>query len=247
MRELHVTSPMMSGQDVVDLQVRLQALGYSPGPADGYYGPTTAAALAELQHSVDPDGALASPGSYTEALADRLALPVTAKTSPGRAPSSLGLLALAEAKKHLGLREDPPDSNRTPFGVWFGRDGVAWCAIFASYCFAVGAKYVLCQGSRGSGIMAGKGCAYVPTIEAWLRSAGLWVGRTEPQPGDVAIFNWDGSGAKHVGLVESYVGGPHGQFTTVEGNTAVGNDSNGGQVMNRLRHLSQVDGFGRIA
>jgi hypothetical protein len=244
MRELHVTSPMMSGQDVVDLQVRLQYLGYSPGPADGYYGPTTAAALAEFQHSVDPDGKLAVPGSLTDALWTQLQLP---QSSSGiRAGSALGLLALAEAKKHLGLREDPSGSNQTPFGVWFGRDGVRWCAIFVSYCFAVGAQYVLCQGSKGAGVVAGKGCAYVPTIEAWLRSAGFWVGRTEPQPGDIAIFNWDGRGAEHVGLVDSYLGGPHGQFNTVEGNTAVGNDSNGGQVASRLRHLSQVDGFGRI-
>jgi hypothetical protein len=37
-----------------------------------------------------------------------------------------------------------------------------------------------------------------------------------------------------------------GRFRADEGNTAVGNDSNGGQVMRRDRTLGQVDGFGRI-
>ena len=32
----------------------------------------------------------------------------------------------------------------------------------------------------------------------------------------------------------------------IEGNTAVGNDCNGGEVMRRLRYVSQVDGFGRV-
>lgn len=245
MRELHVTSPMTRGQDVQDLQDRLTALGYAPGPVDGFYGPTTAAALAELQHAVDPAGELAPPGVLTEALWDEISRPTVEVGS--RAGSPAGLLALAEARRHLGLRESPPNSNRTPFGQWFGRDGVKWCAIFTSYSFAVGADYVLCQGSRGAGVVPGRGCAYVPTLEAWLRSAGFWVGRTQPQPGDIAIYDWDGRGAEHVGIVDSWVGGPHGQFKAVEGNTSTSNDSDGGEVMTRLRHLSQVDGFGRIA
>lgn len=34
-----------------------------------------------------------------------------------------------------------------------------------------------------------------------------------------------------------------GEFWTIEGNTSVGNDSNGGQVMVRKRSISQVEGF----
>jgi hypothetical protein len=115
-----------------------------------------------------------------------------------------------------------------------------------SYCFAAGANYVLCGGFKGSGVRAGKGCAYVPTTEAWLRATGLWVGRTTAQPGDIAIFNWDGKESEHIGIVETWVGGPHGMFTTVEGNTSPTSNSNGGEVMRRTRQLSQVDGFGRV-
>jgi hypothetical protein len=31
---------------------------------------------------------------------------------------------------HLGLKESPANSNRTPFGKSFGWNGVPWCAIF---------------------------------------------------------------------------------------------------------------------
>jgi len=72
----------------------------------------------------------------------------------------------------------------------------------------------------------------------------MWVGKSQPLPGDIAIFNWDGALPDHIGIVEEYVGG--GKFNCIEGNTAVGNDSNGGEVMRRLRYMSQVDGFGRV-
>ena len=68
--------------------------------------------------------------------------------------------------------------------------------------------------------------------------------RTYPLPGDIAIFNWDGGVPDHIGIVEKYLGG--GQFQSVEGNTSLGNNSNGGEVMRRVRYLSQVDGFGSV-
>ncbi|MDP9285221.1 MAG: hypothetical protein M3P41_09785, partial [Actinomycetota bacterium] len=105
--------------------------------------------------------------------------------------ASPGRRALAEALRHVGVRESPPGSNRTMFGRWFGVDGVPWCAIFASYCFDVGAHVVLCRGWPGAGVSP-RGVAYVPTLEAWLRATGRWVDDGEPQPGDLAVFDWDG-------------------------------------------------------
>ena len=87
------------------------------------------------------------------------------------AASRAGRQALAEAVRHVGVRESPPGSNRTMFGRWFGVDGVPWCAVFASYCFSVGAGVTLCRGWRGAGVNA-RGVAYVPTLEAWLRGSG---------------------------------------------------------------------------
>ena len=165
--------------------------------------------------------------------------------------SPFGRQALDEAAKHIGLKESPPDSNRTPFGVWYGHDGLPWCAIFVSYCFAVGSQAagaykVICDGFSGPGVKAGKGCAYVPTIENWLKLTGQWLGKTtDVQPGDIVIFNFKGTGPDHIGLVSAIAG--EGTFTTIEGNTSMGNDSNGGAVMFRTRKLAQIEGFGRIA
>jgi CHAP domain len=148
-----------------------------------------------------------------------------------------GLRALAEARRHLGLKEDPPGSNQTPFGRWFGADGEPWCAIFLSYCFKVGAGVVLCAGDGGAGCNA-LGCAYVPTLEAWLRETGQWL---EPgaaaKPGDIVVFNWDGGDPDHAGLVAA--GSPGGSFRTIEGNCD-------DEVAQRTRSRTDVEGFGRI-
>jgi hypothetical protein len=57
-RDLYVTSPMMTGQDVRELQTRLTSLGYSPGDLDGEYGPLTAEAVRAFQrdHQLEVDG-----------------------------------------------------------------------------------------------------------------------------------------------------------------------------------------------
>jgi hypothetical protein len=230
----------MSGPDVHGVQQRLTALGYSIGNADGVYGPTTAAAVRRFQrdHEIEVDGVVG----------DRTAAAIATTTLAAKQQSSVhGLAALTEAAKHLGIKEVPPDSNRTPFGVWFGVDGVAWCNIFVSYCFAIGANYILggnYPGGRGAGLYPGKGCTYVPTTEAWLRVTGMWIGRATPLPGDIAIYNWDGGEPDHIGIVSSWLG--NGDFEAIEGNTGIGNDSNGGAVMRRTRNLTQVDGFGRV-
>src|SRR5918911_3906379 len=99
--------------------------------------------------------------------------------------ASPGRHALAEALRHVGVRESRPGSNRTMFGRWFGADGVPWCAIFVSYCFDVGAGKVLCRGWHGAGV-GRRGVAYVPTLAAWLRATSRVV--CEPEPGDLVVF-----------------------------------------------------------
>jgi putative peptidoglycan binding protein/CHAP domain-containing protein len=237
-RELHVTSPMMAGPDVLEVQSELGKLGYAPGVLDASYGPATAGAVRAFQH----DYGLAVDGVVGPATLSALATATAAQTH--RTPSPTGLLALAEAIKHIGVTESPPDSNRTMFGVWFGVDGVPWCNIFVSYCFQIAAGYTIAGGFAGAGVYP-KGCAYVPTTEAWLRLTGMWLGRVTPLPGDIAIYNWDGGDPDHIGIVESYLG--DGRFTAIEGNTSVTNKSNGGEVQRATRTLAQVDGFGRVA
>ena len=149
--------------------------------------------------------------------------------------ASPGRRALAEALRHVGVREIPPGSNRTMFGRWFGADGVPWCAIFASYCFDVGAGVVLCRGWHGAGV-GPRGVAYVPTLSAWLRATGRVV--DEPAPGDLVVFDWDGGLPDHAGLVIRAL--PDGRIETVEGNAH-------DEVLRRVQSRAHVALFGRIA
>jgi DNA-binding MarR family transcriptional regulator len=148
-----------------------------------------------------------------------------------------GLRALAEARRFVGVAEDPAGSNRTLFGRWFGADGEPWCAIFLSYCFKVGGGVVLCGGVDGAGVTP-KGCAYVPTLEQWLRSSGQWLAAAaSPRPGDIVVFNWDGGDPDHAGIVERTLG--NGSFESIEGNSE-------GCVARREHDRTYVVGFGRI-
>ena len=227
-RLLLVTSPLLEGGDVPALQRRLAAVGFDPGPPDGRYGPATERSVRAFQ---------ASAGLATDGIVGPRTRAALRAGRPGPADraGTTGRHALAEARRWLGTAEDPPGSNRTPFGAWFGLDGVPWCNIFVSYCFAVGAGYTIAAGFRGAGCTA-RGCAYVPTTEAWLRATGMWVGRVRPLPGDIAIYNWDGGPPDHVGIVES---AEDGSFAAIEGNTD-------GVVARRHRRLADVDGFGRV-
>lgn len=58
----------------------------------------------------------------------------------------------------------------------------------------------------------------------------------DAQPGDIVIFNWDGGGTDHVGIVEANLGG--GWLQTIEGNTSPdngGSQSAGNGVWRRQR------------
>jgi hypothetical protein len=155
--------------------------------------------------------------------------------APDSASAAPGLKALAQARRFVGVGEHPPGSNRTAFGQWFGADGEPWCAIFLSYCFKVGAGVVLCGGMEAAGVTP-NGCAYVPTLERWLRETGQWVD-TAPAAGDIVVFNWDGGPSDHAGIVERAIGG--GRFTTIEGNS-------GDEVARRERETAVAAGFGRV-
>jgi N-acetylmuramoyl-L-alanine amidase len=51
-RLLYLTSPMLRGDDVAELQLQLGALGFDAGRVDGIFGPTTRAALLEFQQNM---------------------------------------------------------------------------------------------------------------------------------------------------------------------------------------------------
>jgi len=81
----------------------------------------------------------------------------------------------------------------------------------------------------------------------WFKAQGRYHAYTEtPQVGDVVFYDWAGSHTKrdHTGIVEKVLSDG---IVAVEGNTAVGNDSNGGEVMERTRAKASITGYGRPA
>jgi len=159
--------------------------------------------------------------------------------------------ALKRAQSQIGQAESPPESNNTPYGSWYGENGVPWCAIFCSWCYEHGASDLTetCMTFttvKESG--AGDRYDYVPFIVADARNGryGLSV-TSSPKPGDMVCYDWNWNGEyDHVGLFENWTSGH--EFEAVEGNTSTSNNSNGGQVMRRQRDVNgQGTVFVRVA
>ncbi len=130
------------------------------------------------------------------------------------------------AAKEAGYIESP--GNKTKFGKWFGLDGMAWCAMFVSWCyFKAGLSLPKIGFLRG---FAGcqKGYEYFKKHN-WITD--------NPVAGDIVLFDWNGDGRyDHTGIFVEWSN--EDKFFSVEGNTALINDSNGGSVMKRLRNKS---------
>ena len=68
-RLLYTRAPMLRGDDVIDLQGRLNALGFDAGREDGILGPDTDTGLRQFQreYGLEPDG-VCGPGTITALL-----------------------------------------------------------------------------------------------------------------------------------------------------------------------------------
>ena len=135
------------------------------------------------------------------------------------------------AKAEIGQTESPKDSNKTKYGKWFGLDGVAWCGMFVSWCYAMRGKPLPNIGFK-------KGFAGCQTAVAYFKKNNRIV--TEPNPGDIVFFDWNLDGRyDHTGIFVEWI--EEGKsFYSVEGNTSLTNQSNGGQVMLRKRNIKGV-------
>lgn len=136
---------------------------------------------------------------------------------------------LAIARKEIGYKESPANSNRTKYGAWYGLNGQPWCMMFIQWVFAQ---------AEASSMLPVK----TASCSALMRAAqvsGLWV-TGNYQPGDVAIYDFPGGASTdHCGILEkTYEDG----VISIEGNTGMGNDANGGQVMRRTRSTSLIVG-----
>ncbi len=143
---------------------------------------------------------------------------------------------LEVAVSQLGVKEQPANSNNVKYNTWYyGRkvsgSAYPWCAVFVAWCF---------DKAGDTSIKGVENRAYCPSYVTWAKRQGKWT--STPKVGALVLYDWNGDGvADHIGIVEKVV--DKNTIQAVEGNTAVGNDSNGGEVMRRTRKLSAVLGF----
>jgi hypothetical protein len=136
---------------------------------------------------------------------------------------------IAIAKNEIGYTESPADSNLTKYGEWFKLNGQPWCAIFASWCYDQ-------AGVPLENIGFLHGYAGVQTGVNHFKATNQMT--ISPIAGDLVFYDWQGDGHyDHTGLFSEDFGD---HFEAVEGNTSLGNQSNGGEVMLRERHYTNV-------
>lgn len=139
---------------------------------------------------------------------------------------------LEVAAQDLGYKEVPPNSNKTKFGEWYGLNGQPWCAIAINYWFnKAGLSHLFLGGLKS---------ASCTEIMNWAKGHNQFH-TSDFQRGDLALFDFDGDKRKseHIGIIEQV---NKDTVITIEGNTSMGNDSDGGEVMRRTRAKSLIIG-----
>lgn len=142
--------------------------------------------------------------------------------------------ALAEAQSQIGTTEYPSGSNMVKYNTWFYGRAVSggaypWCCTFACWLFRNNLNLIQKTASCSS-------------LATWFRQNRQFY--ASPKVGDLVFFNFHTPGklADHIGIVEKV--NPNGSIGTIEGNTSVTSNDNGGAVMRRTRKASIV-GYGR--
>lgn len=127
------------------------------------------------------------------------------------------------ARQEVGYIESK--GNKTKYGEWFGLNGVPWCGVFVSWCYAMG-------GVKLPNIGFKRGFAGCQTAAEYFKTHNMIV--KIPAPGDIVLYDWQGDGRyDHAGIfIKHYV---NDTFSAIEGNTSAANQSNGGCVMVRHR------------
>lgn len=130
----------------------------------------------------------------------------------------------------IGVKENPPNSNKVKYNKWYyGKDvsGAAypWCMTFIQWLF------------KDSGLLPIK-TASCSALYNKCKALGWIV--TDPQAGDIAMYKWDKSiknPCQHVGFCTGLADAKH--IKSVEGNTSITSNDNGGSVMLRVRPIDK--------
>ena len=238
-----LSSPHETGQRCKDAQYTLNghnyfAVDWLKGPVDGDWGIGSAQAADAARWALGYPDNLCHTGVFGQQLFDflrtdgqRVKLPLTylaRRKARLAAAHSVKAKSLALAATQIGTTESPAGSNLQKYGAWYGFNGVPWCAIFVTWCFAnSGDTKVFRRGSRTA-------YAYWPEYQARAGLYGLRI-TTSPEPGDLVVYHYNQG---HIEIFEKWVDQAKGEFQTVGGNTSESSDDNGGAVMRRQRLTS---------
>jgi len=208
----------MNGTDVVFAQRLLAKHGDYDGPLSGDYDVLTAQASQRAQFRLgyaNPSQGFGTPlERYLAGMVQPTAAMKTRATKRKKDEQGLGGLrkrALAEMVKLIGTIEDPPHSNHTVVGKFYGLQD-EWCAMTVSMAYLKAGSTGFARGSRW---------AYVPFLVAAARAGqnGLSI-TNDPKPGDLVCYDLDGTNFNgsnnHIGMYEKKTG-PR-SFQTIEGN-----------------------------
>lgn len=143
---------------------------------------------------------------------------------------------LTVAKKEIGTKESPANSNNVKYNTWYyGKQvtGTAypWCMVFVQWVF----------NKAGFNLYKTASCSALIS-QYKKKSPKQWV-TYNFKAGDIIFFDFTGkkSTAQHVGIVES-TDPVACTVTTIEGNTSMTSNDNGGAVMRRVRSVKFVVG-----
>lgn len=270
-RSLGLSTPFMKGPDVLALQEAVKGglnhykVDWVPLETDGEFGPQTVHASAfygwilgtteASRRKLRKKGILAEPiqevlrnpekrgDDYRKRAEERKDRLKEMRKAHKQGPKA----AVAYAKSMINVTEDSDVENAGADVVRKGKKGGVsfweeawglgacfWCLCFASYCV----KFI--GGAQISG-----NCCHAGEIERMARArTNGWVAvpASEAKPGDIALYNFEGSGEPDHGEL---IVGPmkNGMFNDVGGNTSPdsgGSQNNGGGVYAKLRDPSML-------
>ena len=162
-----------------------------------------------------------------------------------KAPRGSAARLIQVAKSQVGYIEGPKD-NETKYGAFTKANFQPWCGSFVMWC------------ADQAGVKV-PNTVYTPGGAAAFKKAGRWidVDLADPEPGDIAYFDFPGDGVErisHVGIVVE--DNEDGTVWCIEGNTSSskkGSQRNGGEACRQLRAFKKnkknvqvsIVGFGR--
>jgi hypothetical protein len=253
MTRLAITTPLTRVAAVRKAQQLLKVNDWGDflsSDVDGEYGPLTAASVYRAKYWLGfkapnkvygpaLDEVLRKGKPLPKVMALRRAARIR-KRRRAEASKPVRVKALEAAKSQVGINEDPPNSNRVKFSIWYGITG-PWCAMFVTWCYVQAGAKGWATWDKGN-----RYCSCPSMVTDAVNDGGILYAVRDPLPGDVVLYDFDGGVADHVGLFDHWIDRNAGTFAAWEGNTSRASSDDGGEVQYRTdRRRSQVEQFAR--